>query len=153
MVIYVPYLSPFMLVHKTFHNTFFMYLGCPTLSHSRSHISAPIWDIYKMISVFKAHDLLSDHHFCQVAPKLQSRSDIFLYYKSLLQACNFVYRSPSRSLPGYNEKWELARIDSSQDYVLQADLSYHQIPLGMSKTRSIPYILVVLSVDFLLFKI
>ena len=33
-----------------------------------------------------------------------------------------------------------ARIDSSQDYVLQADLSWHQITLGMSTTRSIPWI-------------
>ena len=31
-----------------------------------------------------------------------------------------------------------ARIDSSQDYVLRADLSWHQITLGMSTTRSIP---------------
>ena len=31
-----------------------------------------------------------------------------------------------------------ARIDSSQDYVLRADLSWHQIPLGMSTPRSIP---------------
>ena len=34
--------SPFVLVHKTVHNTFVIYSGCLTLSHSRSHISAPI---------------------------------------------------------------------------------------------------------------
>ena len=45
------------------------------MSYSRSHNSAHIWDIYKNKSVFKSsHDLLSDHHLCQVAPKLQSRS-------------------------------------------------------------------------------
>ena len=32
----------------------------------------------------------------------------------------------------------LARINSSQDYALRADLFWHQITLGMSTTRSIP---------------
>ena len=31
-----------------------MYLGCLTLSHSRSHISAPIWDIHIILSVFES---------------------------------------------------------------------------------------------------
>ena len=32
----------------------------------------------KSFQYSKAYDLLSDHHLCQVAPKLQSRSHIFL---------------------------------------------------------------------------
>ena len=31
-----------------------MYFGCPNLSHSRSYISATIWDIYEILSVFKS---------------------------------------------------------------------------------------------------
>ena len=41
-------------LHKTVHNALFMYVGCPTLSRSGSHISAPIWNIYKILSVFKS---------------------------------------------------------------------------------------------------
>ena len=71
-----PMFHPLYLYIKLFIRHCFMCLGCPTLSHQRSHISEPIWDIYKILSVFKAQDLLSDHHLCQVAPKLQRRSPI-----------------------------------------------------------------------------
>ena len=37
----------------------YIYLGCQTLSHSRSHISAPIGDIYKILAVFKPSLALS----------------------------------------------------------------------------------------------
>ena len=52
MVIYVLSIQPFVL--KTFHDALFMYIGCLTLSQSRSHISAPNWNIYKILSVFKS---------------------------------------------------------------------------------------------------
>ena len=53
-----PLFHPLYLYIKLFIMHFFMYLGCPTLSHSGSHISAPIWDIYKILSVFKSSELL-----------------------------------------------------------------------------------------------
>ena len=45
------YISPF--VRKIVHDAF-------------------IWDIHNIRPYSKAHDLLSDHHLCQVDPKLQS---------------------------------------------------------------------------------
>ena len=51
-----------------------MYLGCPILSHSKVISQHLLRVATKFFQYSRAFDLLLDHHTCQVAPKLQSRS-------------------------------------------------------------------------------
>ena len=62
------------LYHKTVHDALFMYLGCSTLSHSTSHISAPILNIYKILSVLISSWLALRSSSLSSSPQLNCRA-------------------------------------------------------------------------------
>ena len=79
MVIYVPSIQRFVLYIKQFIMHF---LGFYAVRPCRIQevVSQHLFGIStKFFQYSKAHYLLSDHHLCQVAPKLQSRSPILMY--------------------------------------------------------------------------
>ena len=73
MVIYVPSIQPFTLYIKLFI-MHFLCIWAVRPCHILKVISRHLFKIStKFFQYSKAHGLLSDHHLCQVAPKLQSR--------------------------------------------------------------------------------